>query len=76
MTDGQAIEKLRHDKKKRWGSYTQANLVTRHREARKEEQRRRYLAEQFKASPISQAMGAVFGMGPASETDGNSSDQN
>ena len=56
-----------------WRTYTLPNLITRHREARKAEQNRRRLAEQLKASPISQAMGAVFGVGL---TDENSSDQN
>ena len=58
---------------KPWRTYTLANLITRHREARKVEQHRRRFAEQLKASPISQAMGAVFGVGL---TDENSSDQN
>ncbi len=72
MTYEQAIEELQKNKKP-WGTYTLANLITRHREARKVEQRRRRLAEQLKASPVSQAMGAVFGVGL---TDENSSDQN
>jgi hypothetical protein len=71
-----AIEKLRKDKKKRWGSYTQANLIARHRDARTVEQHRQYLAEQLKTSPISQAMGAVFRVGPFSKTAKNSSDEN
>ena len=58
---------------KPWRAYTLPNLITRHREARKVEQHRRRLAEQLKASPISQAMGTVFGVGL---TDENSSDQN
>jgi hypothetical protein len=66
----QAIEELR--KKEPWLTYTQANLITRHREARKMEEDRRRLTEQFRASPLSQAMGAVFGMGL---TDENSSDE-
>lgn len=69
MNDEQAIAEIL--KKERWRTYTQANLITRHREARKVEQHRRRLAEQLKASPLSQAMGAVFGMGL---TDENSSD--
>jgi hypothetical protein len=71
MTFKRAIEELK--KNKRWRTYGLANLTTRHREARKLEQRRRRLAEQLKASPVSQAMGAVFGVGL---TDENSSDQN
>jgi hypothetical protein len=70
----QAIEELRKDK--HWSSYTQSNLLARHREARKVEQHRRYLAERFKASPISQAMGAVFGVGLSPKNAENSSDQN
>jgi hypothetical protein len=73
MNSEEAIKKLQKDKEKQWGSYTQANLITRHREARKVEQHRQRLAEQFRASPISQAMGAVFGVGL---TDEKSSDQN
>jgi hypothetical protein len=71
MSYEQAIEELR--KKSPWSAYTPANLITRHREARTVEQRRRRFAEQFKASPLSQAMGTVFGVGL---TDENSSDQN
>jgi hypothetical protein len=74
MNYEKAIEELR--KKKRWSSYSHANLITRHRESRKLEQHRRHLAERFKASTISQAMGAVFGVGLSSKTDENSNDQN
>ena len=73
MNYEQAIEELQTHKEKPWRAYTLPNLITRHREARKVEQRRRRLAEQLKASPISEAMGAVFGVGL---TDENSSDQN
>jgi hypothetical protein len=73
MNNEQAIAELRNDKGKPWRTYTLPNLITRHREARRVEQHRRRLVEQLKASPLSQAMGAVFGMGL---TDGNSSDQN
>ena len=73
MNYEQAIQELRKNKKKPWRNYSLPNLITRHREARKVEQRRRRFAEQFKASPISQAMGTVFGVGL---TDENSSDQN
>ena len=69
----QAIEELQKNKKKPWRNYSLPNLITRHREARKVEQRRRRFAEQFKASPLSQAMGTVYGVGL---TDENSSDQN
>jgi hypothetical protein len=73
MTYEQAIAELRKNKEKPWQTYSLPNRITRHREARKVEQNRRRFAEQLKASPISQAMGAVFGMGL---TDENSSDQN
>ena len=73
MNYEQAIKKLRKDKEKPWQAYTLPNLITRHREARKVEQHLRRFAEQLKASPLSQAMGAVFGVGL---TDENSSDQN
>jgi hypothetical protein len=73
MNYEQAIEELQKNKKKPWRNYSLPNLITRHREARKVEQRRRRFAEQFKASPLSQAMGTVFGVGL---TDENSSDQN
>jgi hypothetical protein len=73
MTFEQAIKELQKNKKKPWHTYTFSNLVTRHREARKVEHRRQRIAEQLEASPISQAMGAVFGMGL---TDENSSDKN
>ena len=73
VTYQEAIAELRMNKEKPWGTYTTPNLITRHREARKVEQSRRRFAEQFKASPISQAMGTVFGVGL---TDENSSDQN
>ena len=73
MNYEQAIKELRKNKEKPWRTYTLPNLITRHREARKVEQHRRRFAEQLKASPISQAMGAVFGVGL---TDENSSDQN
>ncbi|MET4418274.1 hypothetical protein [Bradyrhizobium sp. RT3a] len=71
MSYVQAIKELH--KRRRWSAYTVPNLVTRHREARKVEERRLRLAEQLKASPVSQAMGAVFGVGL---TDENSEDQN
>jgi hypothetical protein len=71
MNYEQAIKELR--KKKPWQNYSLPNLITRHREARKVEQRRRRIAEHLKASRISQAMGTVFGV---SLTDENSSDQN
>ena len=73
MNYAQAIDELRENEEKPWRAYSLANLITRHREARKVEQHRRRFAEQLKSSPISQAMGAVFGMGL---TDENSSDQN
>ena len=73
MNYEQAIKELRKNKEKPWQTYTLPNLITRHREARKVEQHRRRFAEQLKASPLSQAMGAVFGVGL---TDENSSDQN
>jgi hypothetical protein len=41
MTYQDAIRKLRKDKSKGWGRYSEANLITRHREARKEEKKRR-----------------------------------
>ena len=69
----QAIEELRKNNEKPWRNYSLPNLITRHREARKVEQRRRRIAEQLKASPISQAMGTVFGV---DLTDENSNDQN
>jgi hypothetical protein len=69
----QAIKELRKNKKKSWQKYSLPNLITRHREARKVEENRRRFAEQFKASPFSQAMGTVFGLGL---TDENSIDQN
>ncbi|MET4240778.1 hypothetical protein [Bradyrhizobium sp. RT10b] len=71
LNDEKAIKELH--KKKRWSAFTVPNLITRHREARKVEQRRLRLAQQLKASPVSQAMGAVFGVGL---TDENSDDQN
>jgi hypothetical protein len=71
MNYEQAIAVLRKDKEKAWRKYTLPNLITRHREARRLEQHRRRLVEQSKASPLSQAMGAVLGMGL---TDGNSSE--
>jgi hypothetical protein len=71
LTYKQAIETLRRNKEKRWRSHTFANLITRHREARKVEQRRRHLVEQLKTLRISQAMGTVFGV---DLTDENSSD--
>jgi hypothetical protein len=67
----EAIKELH--KRKRWSAYTVPNLITRHREARKVEERRLRLAEQLKASPVSQAMGAVFGV---HLTDENSEEQN
>ena len=73
MTYEQAIKELRKNKKKPWLTYSLPNLITRHREARRVEQNRQRLAEQLKASPISQAMGTVLGMGL---TDENSGDQN
>ncbi|MGY8679407.1 hypothetical protein Q2941_16660 [Bradyrhizobium sp. UFLA05-153] len=73
MNYEQAIEELQKDEMKPWRNYSRPNLITRHREARKAEQHRRRLTEQLKASPISQAMGAVLGVGL---TDENSSDQN
>src|SRR5262249_6066703 len=73
MNDKQAIETLRNDKNKRWGSYSQSNLITRHREARKVEQDPRHFAER---SSISQAMGTVFGVGVSPRTAENSNDQN
>jgi hypothetical protein len=71
MDNEQAIEELRKDKEKPWRTYSLPNLITRHREARRLEQGRRRFAEQLKTSPISEAMGAVFGVGL---TDGNSND--
>ena len=73
MTYEQAIEELRKNKKKPWLTYSLPNLITRHREARRVEQNRQRLSKQLKASPISQAMGTVLGMGL---TDENSGDQN
>jgi len=73
MNYEQAIKELRKNEEKPWRNYSVPNLITRHREARKVEQRRRRIAEQLKASPFSQAMGTVFGVGL---TDENSSDQN
>jgi hypothetical protein len=73
MSYEQAIEELQKNKNKPWRTYTLPNLITRDREARKVEQNRRRIAELLKASPISQAMGAVFGVGL---TDENSGDQN
>jgi hypothetical protein len=72
MNYEQAIEVLCKNKGP-WRDYTLPTLITRHREARKVEQNRRRIAEHLKASPISEAMGTVFGMAP---TDENSSDQN
>jgi hypothetical protein len=68
----QAIGELRKDKEKPWRTYTKANLITRYREARKLEQRRRRIAELLMRRRF-QAMGAILGMGP---TDENSSDEN
>jgi hypothetical protein len=65
----QAIAELQKDKKKPWRVYTTANLITRHREARKSGRR---LTEQLLASPLWK-LGAMFGKG---RTDENSSDQN
>jgi hypothetical protein len=76
LTYEQAIEELRKNKKKPWRTYSLPNLIARDREARKVEQNRRRLAELLKASPISQAMGTVFGMGLTSKTAENSSDEN
>ncbi|QHO76247.1 hypothetical protein ACH79_30230 [Bradyrhizobium sp. CCBAU 051011] len=70
MNYEQAIKELQKNKDK-WRTYTYSNLITRDREARRVEQRRRRLAEQLMASPLSQAMGSVFGAGL---TDENSSD--
>ena len=63
MNYEQAIGELRRNEEKPWRNYSLSNLITRHREARKVERSRRRFAEQFKASPISQAMGTVFGVG-------------
>src|SRR5262245_28863651 len=73
MNDKQAIETLRNDKKSRWSSYSQANLIARHREARQVERDPRRFAER---SSFSQAMGTVFGMGISPRTAENSKDQN
>jgi hypothetical protein len=40
-----AIELLRKNKKQRWGGYTQENLVTRHREAKRRSERLRPIVE-------------------------------
>jgi hypothetical protein len=70
MNYKQAIAELKKNKEKPWRAYTLPNLIARHREARKVEQRhRRRLAV---ASPLWK-LGAMFGMG---RTDENSSDQN
>jgi hypothetical protein len=58
----QAIEELRQEKKGRWSSYTQGNLLARHREARNADRQRRLVAEQLGTSTVSGAMGAVFGL--------------
>jgi len=63
----QAIAELH--KEKPWRAYTIPNLITRHREARKD---RRRLTEQLLGSPLWK-LGAMFGRG---RTDENSSDQN
>jgi hypothetical protein len=65
-----AIRALLKDKKKGWHSYTEASLLTRHREARKAEQKRRTMAKALMASPGSKLMGGIFGSFPP-KTDGN-----
>lgn len=69
MSSKKAIEELREDKEKQWGTYTNVNLITRHREARKHHRR---LTEQLLGSPLWK-LAAKFGR---TRTDENSSDQN
>jgi hypothetical protein len=63
MTTQDAIRQLRKDKAKGWHLYTEQNLITRHREARRAEQRRRILAKQLMDSPKLSIMGGIFGRG-------------
>lgn len=65
----EAIRALMKDKAKAWHVYSEENLITRHREARRAEQKRRIMAEQLLASPTSQVMGGLFGISPE-KTDG------
>ncbi|MDO8347521.1 MAG: hypothetical protein Q7S85_06455 [Rugosibacter sp.] len=60
-----AIQHLREDKSKDWKKYTRANLLTRHREARKAEQKRKRLIEALALPPGMQPMGGLFGLGAA-----------
>jgi hypothetical protein len=70
MTTLAAIQALKKNIAKGWSTHSEANLITRHREARKAEQRRRALAKQLMASPSSQMMGGIFGISPP-KTDEN-----
>ena len=62
----QAIEELLK-KNEKWRAYTRPNLITRHREARKNHRR---LTEQLLASPLWK-LGAKYGWGRADENSGD-----
>jgi hypothetical protein len=64
-TTADAIRFLMKDKTRIWKDHTEPNLLTRHREARKEEQRRQIMVKSLKASLVN-----IFGSLPA-RADGN-----
>jgi hypothetical protein len=64
-----AIRALAKDKTKGWRVYTEQNLLTRHREARKAEQRRRLMAKQLMVHPTSPIMGGYSDSCPQKPTE-------
>jgi hypothetical protein len=81
----EAIAKLRQDKAGKWSRYTRENLEARHREARRDERRRRDIVQVLmRPTPTANALmrsnvpmggllGGLFGIGKAAtETDENS----
>jgi len=74
MTTQEAIRALRKDKTRGWHVFTEENLITRHREARKAEQERRTMAKQLMGSPTSELKGGILGLlsTKPTELDGNS----